>query len=97
MAATVGACALIGNVVGGYVIASRLSQLAAAPAAAALAGAFHLRRDRLQPPDGGPVVAPQPRLTGPAPLLTWRAPSAVPRFGATAARRYSWASRKAQI
>ena len=36
MAATVGACALIGNVVGGYVIASRLSQLAAAPAAAAL-------------------------------------------------------------
>jgi hypothetical protein len=39
MAATVGACALIGNVVGGYVIASRLSQLAAAPATvAALAG-----------------------------------------------------------
>jgi hypothetical protein len=37
MAATVGACALIGNVVGGYVIASRLSQLGAAPAAATLA------------------------------------------------------------
>jgi hypothetical protein len=34
MAITVGACALIGNVVGGYVVASRLSHLVAAPAAA---------------------------------------------------------------
>jgi hypothetical protein len=37
VAATVDACALIGNVVGGYVVASRLSHLVAAPAAAARA------------------------------------------------------------
>lgn len=36
IAATVGACALIGNVVGGYVIAARLSHLAGAQAARAV-------------------------------------------------------------
>ena len=37
IAITVGACALIGNVVGGYVVASRLSHLVAAPGAARVA------------------------------------------------------------
>ena len=37
MAATVGACALVGNILGGYVIASRLSQMVAAPIAASRA------------------------------------------------------------
>lgn len=39
IAVTVGACALVGNVVGSYVIAQRLSHLAAAPAPRAAAAA----------------------------------------------------------